>query len=430
MQEKITRSIAFTTFVAAMGAFLDGYDLSLLGGVFLFIKPLWHLTPGQIGLIGSVGFLGMALGGIIFGRVTDKLGRRESFIIDLIILTIGGVLCAVSPNLSILVIGRFLVGFGIGADIPISTSLIAEISPTDKRGFLTGMMQPFWFIGAASSGVISALFVTYGNDQAWRWIFGTGVIIAIVVILLRMRIPESPRWLAAKQSKETIRVSQVKTLFVKPYLLPLIVVSLFWFLVVARGASFNTYMPILLKMFGFHSKAAALWMNSLLWGIYALTTIGFTFFIDKFKRRTLVIYGWLFDTILTGSLAFVHSSQAALFVILMLCSTIFNQLVTIVLYPWSVEFFPTMLRATAQGISTGARNVGGVATSLVFPIIMSSFGWEGAVLSVVTVMAVGLALGIVLRPVETTKRSLEEISDEHLTLGEVTSENSKTQFHV
>lgn len=430
MEGKVTKSIMFITFVAAMGAFLDGYDLQLIGGAFLFIKPLWHLTPSEVGLIGSVGFLGMALGGIVFGRVTDKIGRRDSFIIDLIILTIGGLLCAFSMNVSVLILGRFLVGFGIGADIPISTSLIAEISPADKRGFLTGLMQPFWFVGATLSGVLSALFVTYGNAQAWRWIFGSGVIITIVVILLRMRIPESPRWLAAKKFKENIGLSDVKRLFVKPYLLPLIVSCLFWFLVVARGASFNTYMPILLNMFGFHSKGAALWMNSLLWAVYALVTFGFSFVIDRFRRRTIVIYAWLLDTILTACLAFVHNSQPTLFVTIMLLSTIFNQLTTIVLYPWSVEFFPTMLRATAQGLATGARNIGGVLTSFAFPILMSSLGWSGAVFSVSALMVVGLILGVLLRPTETSKRSLEDISSENLNIDSLSMENNTGEFPV
>ena len=270
---KISGKVAYTTFVAAMGSLLDGYDLAIIGGAFLFLKPQWHLNAGQIGLLGSLAFAGMIVGALVFGRITDKVGRKSAFIVDLGLFVIGGLLSMFANGVTMLAIGRFLVGFGIGADLPISTALIAEIAPTEKRGFLTGLMQAFWFGGSLLSALVSIAVVNVGGGDSWRYMLGSGVVIAVIVMLLRMRIPESPRWLLAHGRENEARavlpeVTVTTTtvtgkvafgeLFSSKYGAALFLVCLFWFLVTIRGAAFVVYTPSVLTTFGLTSKSRKL----------------------------------------------------------------------------------------------------------------------------------------------------------------------------
>ncbi len=424
----MTKRVGFITFVCAMGAFLDGYDNMVISVVLLLLQPVWKLTATQLGLLSSMAFLGMALGGLIFGRLTDKVGRRTSFVLDLSMFVIGGLVSAFAPNITILLIGRFIAGLAIGADIPISTSMIAEFSPKNKRGFLTGLMQPFWFIGATVSGIITIAFLLSGNQDAWRWALGFSVVIAVIVMLLRIRMPESPRWLLAKGqnvdldefSKELAETPKsmpssvdaelkLSVLFSKRYAVPLTVVVLFWFLAIYRGSSFNSYLPILLQAFGFHSQIAALEMNTALWLIYAVVSFVTALCLDRIGRRSIILIGWIFNVIFTFAVAFVTGSQPILFVTLIMASTICNQVVSTAIYPWSVEFFPTRLRGTAQGLATGVSRFGGMFATFIFPILQVSLGWTGAVTTVSVVMFIGLIAGFFLKPVATENRSLEEI---------------------
>ncbi|BCL79025.1 MFS transporter [Ktedonobacteria bacterium brp13] len=425
---RMTSKVGFIAFVSAMGAFLDGYDNMVISVVLLLLQPAWKLTVAQLGLIGSMAFLGMALGGLIFGRLTDKVGRRTSFILDLSMFVIGGLVSAFAMNITVLLIGRFIAGLAIGADVPISTSLIAEFSPKNKRGFLTGLMQPFWFIGATVSGIVTIVFLLSGDQNAWRWALGFSVVIAVIVMLLRTHMPESPRWLLAKGQKvdqdelngglaeiskslpsAVEEESKLSVLFSKRYAVPLTLVLLFWFLAVYRGSSFNAYLPILLQAFGFHSQIAALEMNTALWLIYAVVSFVTALCLDRIGRRSIILIGWFFNIIFTFAVAFVTGSQPILFVTLIMASTICNQVVSTAIYPWSVEFFPTMLRGTAQGLATGISRFGGMFATFMFPILQVSLGWTGAVTTVSVVMFVGLIVGLILRPVATENRSLEEI---------------------
>jgi len=430
--ERLSGKIVYTTIVAALGAFLDGYDLAIIGGAFLFLKSQWHLTPAQMGVLGSLAFVGMIVGALVFGRVTDKFGRRSAFMIDLALFVIGGLICALATNVLWLEIGRFLVGFGIGADIPISTSLIAEISPKNKRGFLTGLMQAFWFGGALFSAVVSILFAN-GSPDSWRWLLGSGVLVAVVIMLLRSKALESPRWLLSqgrtedakqvlaevversgdvRQASEESSHLHFSALFTKKYAASLFLVCLFWFLVTIRGAAFVVYTPALLLTFGLTSKTASFEMNAILFAVYTVVSVISAVYIDKMGRRSIVLWGWALATLITLIMAFVGSSTAIALFVLLLLSTVPIQTVTVALFPWSVEFFPTSLRASAQSFASASGKLGGLVATLFFPIVLAAVGWGNTVFIFFAIMLLGLIIGFAVKPEETRNRSLEDISVE------------------
>jgi MFS transporter, putative metabolite transport protein len=408
-EARVSRSTAYTTFVAAMGAFLDGYDLAIIAGAFLLIVPLFDLSPAEISWIGGAVFGGMVVGALVFGQLTDRIGRRGAFLFVLALFVVGSTVSAAAVDVTGLLIGRILVGIAIGADLPVSTALIAEISPRRRRGQLTGLMQGFWFAGSLASALVAlALYSTLGEDS-WRWMFASGAVLAVVVMVLRTRIPESPRWTLQVGARKAAR-GHVPALLRAPYGKPLALVALFWFLVTVRGAAFVIYTPTVLAEFGATSALAPLWLGAALFLVYTIVSLVSTVFVDRVGRRSLVLSGWAIATMITTVMAFVDDGQVAAAFTLIVLSTLPIQTVTVALFPWSVEFFPTAIRATAQGICSASGKLGGFIAAVSFPSLFASLGWQSTILLFAAVMLVGLVAGLAIRPPETRGRTLEELA--------------------
>ena len=120
--------------LVAFGEFIDGYDLLVMGAAVIFIRPQFGLSPSEVGLLGASTFLGAMLGLLIFGDMSDRLGRRAIFIANLFFFVVFAILSAFVTTTTQLFIVRFLVGVGVGMDIPTSTAYLAEIAPRRERG--------------------------------------------------------------------------------------------------------------------------------------------------------------------------------------------------------------------------------------------------------------------------------------------------------
>ncbi|WP_009989815.1 MFS transporter, partial [Saccharolobus solfataricus] len=184
-------------FVSSAGFFLDGYDLSVISFTVYFIANEFKLISIQTGLITSASLIGMIFGAMLFGWLSDKMGRSRIMGIDLIFFAVFGLASALSQNFLELFISRLLLGIGIGGDYPVSSTLMAEFSPSISRGrYLTGSVSMYW-IGTLLSALVTLFLLPLG-PYFWRWVFLVGAIISIPIILIRIRLSESPRWLISK----------------------------------------------------------------------------------------------------------------------------------------------------------------------------------------------------------------------------------------
>ena len=215
-------------------------------------------------------------------------------------------------------------------------------------------MQTFWFAGSLTSVLVAVALFSLLGDDSWRWMLGSGAVLALIVMLLRLRIDESALW---RRSRKGPRASAV-ALWKAPLRAPLALVALFWFLVTLRSAGFVIYTPVVLVELGVKSILAPLWMSALLFGTYTAVSLGSAAVIDRFDRRPLVLRGWTIATALTVLLALIDENNVAAVFGLIVLSSVPIQTVSVALFPWSVEFFPTSLRATAQSVCA-ARWQGG-----------------------------------------------------------------------
>src|SRR3984893_13950245 len=195
------------TLLATLGGFLFGYDTSNIGSALNFVP--YHLHGLALGYLVSGASLGAAAGAILGGPASDHFGRKALLIADAGIYAVGAILSAVTPDAAVLLIARTLIGLAIGADSAIATAYIAEYAPKNRRGSLTMLQQ--WMINIViliSYIVALIIFAAFPGSAAsvgWRLVLGLGAVPALVGLVLRTQMPESPRWPLRHGRYEAVR---------------------------------------------------------------------------------------------------------------------------------------------------------------------------------------------------------------------------------
>ncbi|WPO97702.1 MFS transporter [Pseudomonas sp. HR96] len=203
-----------TLLVFALGItwLLDGLEVTLAGSVSGALKasPALHLNNSDIGLAGGAYICGAVLGALFFGWLTDRLGRRKLFFITLFVYVGATALTAFSWNLWSFLLFRFLTGAGIGGEYTAINSTIQEFTPARFRGWVDLTINGTFWIGAAlgAGGSIVLLDPQWvGGDLGWRLCFGIGAVLGLLIMILRLWVPESPRWLMIhNQPEEAARI--------------------------------------------------------------------------------------------------------------------------------------------------------------------------------------------------------------------------------
>jgi len=183
--------------LACIGGFLFGYDTAVIGSVLDFIP--YELSPFWTGYLVAGASLGAAVGALAAGPLTDKFGRKSLLMADASIYAVGALLSALTVNALMLISSRTLIGLAVGADSAIATAYIAEFAPKGRRGQLSLIQQWMITVGILVSYLVALLVFAVAPGAAenadWRIILGVGAVPAVIAVLLRARMPESPRWL-------------------------------------------------------------------------------------------------------------------------------------------------------------------------------------------------------------------------------------------
>jgi MFS transporter, SP family, arabinose:H+ symporter len=195
------------TLLATLGGFLFGYDTSNIGSALNFVP--YGLHGLAMGYLVSGASLGAAAGAILAGPTSDHFGRKTLLVIDAGIYAVGAILSAVTPDAPVLLFARTLIGLAIGADSAIATAYIAEYAPKARRGSLTMLQQWMITVGILIAYIIAliifAAFPASAASVGWRLVLGLGAVPALIGLVLRTQMPESPRWLLRHGRYEDVR---------------------------------------------------------------------------------------------------------------------------------------------------------------------------------------------------------------------------------
>ncbi len=200
------------TLLATIGGFLFGYDTANIGSALNFIP--YKMGDFELGYLVAGTSLGAAAGALSAGPLTDRFGRRALLIVDALIYALGAVLMAFTPNVGVLLFARTLIGLAIGADSAIATAYISEYAPRTRRGSL-GMLQQWMITVGILFAYLVALVILWAMPGSattldWRLLFGLGALPAVIGLVLRFEMPESPRWLMRKARYDDTRKAFAK----------------------------------------------------------------------------------------------------------------------------------------------------------------------------------------------------------------------------
>jgi putative MFS transporter len=182
---------------SGVGWALDAMDVGLISFIIAALTAQWGITKGEAGWIASAGFIGMAIGASVGGLLADRLGRRHVFALTLLVYGVATGASALVGGLVTLLVLRFFVGLGLGAELPVASTYVGEFAPSRIRGRLIVILEAFWAVGWTASALIG-YFVIPASDAGWRWAFAIGALPAVYAIVVRLHLPESPRWLATR----------------------------------------------------------------------------------------------------------------------------------------------------------------------------------------------------------------------------------------
>lgn len=175
-----------------VGWLFDSMDVGLVSFVMPALQKDWGLSPTDLGLIGSIGMVGMAMGAALSGMLADKYGRRKVILFTLVLFGLATGLAGLAGSLTTMLLARFLVGLGLGGELPVASTLVSEISPLSVRGRFVVLLESFWAWGWIAAALVAYLLIP---QYGWRVAFYIGAVPALLAVFLRKSIPESPRFL-------------------------------------------------------------------------------------------------------------------------------------------------------------------------------------------------------------------------------------------
>lgn len=420
--------------VTGLGWLFDSMDTGLIAFILPVLAKEWQLAPGQMGLIGSIGLIGMALGAVISGTVADHIGRKKVFTITVLLYSIATAFCAMAWDYTSLLVFRFLVGFGLGGELPVAATLVSEYAPAHVRGKFIVLLESFWALGWIVAAAIAYFFIpVYG----WRMAFWIGAIPAVYVFLIRLHMPESVRYLLAHQrvaeARQIVVDLEMKlgvpvksfgteaevlpkqepisfaTLWKKPFLSRTIMLWLVWFGINYSYYGIFMWLPSIVFQQGFTVvktfEYVLIMTLAQLPGYYSAAWL-----VDRLGRKYTLSAYLLFSGI--ASYFFGSASSAGTLMMWGAIMSFFNLGAWGVLYTYTPEMYPTAIRALGSGWAAGFGRFGGMAAPILVGMMLTHALGTSAVFYMfafvfIAVSAVVMGLGI-----ESKQKNLESLSQE------------------
>jgi putative MFS transporter len=385
---------------SGIGWALDAMDVGLISFVLAVLARQWSLQPEETAWIASAGFAGMAVGASLGGLLADRFGRRQVFAVTLLIYGLATGASALAGGLAVLIALRFLVGLGLGAELPVASTYVSEFAPARIRGRLIVILEAFWAVGWTVAALIGYLVIPASAD-GWRWAFALGAMPAVYALVVRWGLPESPRWLARRgRTEEAERIvasfegkaarsapaaadvapvpvaatragERLAALWSREFRLRTASLWIVWFCV-----NFSYY-------------GAFIWIPSILvaQGYDLVRSFGFTLVITLAQLPGYAVAAWLIEVwgrratlaaFLGGSavaaVLFGTATSEPMVIATGMALSFFNLGAWGALYAVSPETYPTSLRATGSGWAAGVGRIASIVAPLAVPPLLAAGG--------------------------------------------------------
>ncbi|HEU4746131.1 MAG TPA: MFS transporter [Anaerolineales bacterium] len=379
-----------------MASYVDGGAIVATGTALVLYQSTLDLNEVAIGILSGLLTLFFALGAVVGGRFGDLFGRRRVFTVSLVLYAVGitALMLAVYP--AMLYIGVVLTGIAIGADLPVSLALIAEEAPEGMKGRLVAFSGFLWFIGIIVTSILTAIVGPLG-DLGGRILYAHLLVVAVVVLVLQLGLPESREWAAAQRAKATghdeIRFSDIPQMFAPPLLFTILALGLYigvWELTANTFSQFGTFIWVNLAG-GTVQGQALIGLGLLPIGIGA--ALIFMRIVDRPSRRHWFIIGTSCYIVAFAIPAVAGVNIPTLIALQLLFSIGASFSGTTIYKVWSQELVPTLLRSTAQGLTIAfARLVAALFAFLTPTLLMANSSLAFGLLFAFAVISAAIGL--------------------------------------
>jgi MFS transporter, putative metabolite transport protein len=390
------------------GVFSDGYGLGIIGISLSRAATHLALSPVWMGLLGGASLFGLFAGALLTGPAADRFGRRPIFAYNMGILAALSLLQGFADSGAALLVLRLAIGFLLGTDYVVSKALLTEFTPRRFRGRIVGSLSVAW-----AGGYACAYFVGFalsdGGPDAWRWMLLTSALPCLLVLPLRLTMPESPLWLTSRGRGDAAaaivrsklganvapptdavaaptRQGRWRQLLSPAWRLRTLVACAFFTCQVIPYFAVGTFVSQVMSAMNLRSG----YLGGL---IYNLSLLGGAIVglmvVDRLSRRRFLV----------GSFAITASTMLILCVWTAIPAVAMSILFAVfagvlsaasnLVYVYLPELFPTDLRASGIGLAIATSRIGSAASTFLLPVIVAAYGVRTALGACVAVLAVG-----------------------------------------
>lgn len=416
--------------IIGSATFFDAFTALALASAMPVLVREWGLSSLEVGYLLTATYLGQFIGALLFGWLGEKYGRIKPAAYATLIMAVGSLVCAFTGNFWELFICRFIQGIGVGGEMPVAATYVNELSRAHGRGRFFLLYELIFPLGFVAAGLLGALLVPiYG----WQTLFVLGVVPGLIITLLVLRLPESPRWLigqgrlaeadavirqieASTDKRQPVAVAPVSgaqkksswaELFSPVYRYRTLIVWTIWATTYGVTNGLNNWMPTIYTTVYGLSVPDALSRGPLTNVAQVLVLLVCIFVIDIVGRRA-----WMMGCFIIGGLLLVplglFASDVTTFMILATASYGVMSTINTVLYLYTPEIYPTRMRAIGTASGTAWLRIASAAGPTIVAFTMASGGMQPVYLLFAGVALVGAIAAT--QTIETRNRRLEEIA--------------------
>jgi putative MFS transporter len=393
------------------GVFSDGYGLGIIGISLSRAATHLALSPVWMGLLGGASLFGLFAGALLTGPTADRFGRRPIFAYNMALLAALSLLQGLTDSVAALLVLRLMIGFLLGTDYVVSKALLTEFTPRRFRGRIVGSLSVAW-----AGGYACAYFVGFalsnGGPNAWRWMLLTSALPCLLVLPLRLTMPESPLWLTNRGRGEKaadvvrdklganvapppntvpapIRQGRWRQLLSPAWRLRTLVACAFFTCQVIPYFAVGTFVSQVMSAMNLRSGylGGLIYNASLLGG----AVIGLMV-VDRLSRRSFLIGSFSITAVAMLILSVWTAIPAVAMSILFAVFAGVLSAASNLVYVYLPELFPTDLRASGIGLAIATSRIGSAASTFLLPVIVAGYGVRTALGACVAVLAIGAVI--------------------------------------
>ena len=442
MDKKSLLNLIIIAVAGSFGGLIAGYEMGIISGAQLFIIDEWNLSAKLQGYLVAIVMVGCFLGEFMNGFLADKIGRKKLLGLVGLVYLIGCICCSNAVDINMLIGSRIVNGFACGIANAIVPMYLSEISPQKSRGLFASLYQLSFTIGILGAYLVGFIFSGSGN---WRAMFLTGIVPAIILILLYKFLLESPRWLMLKGKEEEARevfskieneeetekqISEIKSSIeqnssntkatIKKWMfMPLFVAIGIMFAQICTGINvIICYAPKIFQSAGFDDPSVAMKITVIIGFVNFLMTFVAMYLSDRAGRKPLLLSGaiimgismflFAFTSIYATNIGDWSKWLSVLAIIGFICSFAYS--LGPVAWILVSEIFPLEAKGLLMTFPVAANFIFNIVVNAIYPVMTQSFG-IGKTFSAFGIVCIISVIFIILFVPETKGLSLEKIEE-------------------